>query len=103
MRPGWRKPTRITVDSATGLRLSWYVYRGAGSVTFSPEQTKVWEDTRVHANSPWANYWYPPPVPPDGRFEVAVTFDEPGIYVLRCLASDGALGVDSDVTVTVTP
>ena len=103
VRPGWRKPTRITVDSATGLRLSWYVYRGAGSVTFSPEQTKVWEDTRVHANSPWANYWYPPPVPPDGRFEVAVTFDEPGIYVLRCLASDGALGVDSDVTVTVTP
>ena len=103
VRPGWRKPTRITVGSATGLRLSWYVYRGTGAVTFSPEQTKVWEDTRVHANSPWANYWYPPPVPEDGRFQTEVTFTEPGTYVLRCLASDGVLNVDSDVTVTVTP
>ncbi len=101
--PGWAKPRQITVNSATGLRLSWYVYRGEGAVTFDPEQTKVWEDTRVHANSPWAAYWYPPPVPPDGKFEVEVTFDEPGTYVLRCLASDGALGVDADVTVTVTP
>ena len=100
---GWMKPRQITVGSATGLRLSWYVYRGAGPVTFVPEQIKVWEDTRVHANSPWANYWYPPPLPPDGVFETEVRFDEPGTYVLRCLASDGALGVDSDVTVTVTP
>jgi len=100
---GWRKPTQITVDSATGLRLSWYVYRGAGHVRFTPDQAKVWEDTRVHANSPWANYWYPPPVPPDGRFESEVTFDEPGTYVLRALASDGALHVHSDITVTVTP
>ncbi|MEO2198848.1 MAG: hypothetical protein ABGY72_22565 [bacterium] len=98
---GWMKPRQITVGSATGLRLSWYVYRGSGLVTFAPEQTKVWEDTRVHANSPWANYWYPPPLPEDGVFETEVTFDEPGTYVLRCLASDGALGVDSDVTVTV--
>jgi hypothetical protein len=101
--PGWMKPRQITVGSATGLRLSWYVYRGAGPVEFVPEQIKVWEDTRVHANSPWANYWYPPPLPEDGVFETEVTFDEPGTYVLRCLASDGALGVDSDVTVTVTP
>jgi hypothetical protein len=101
--PGWMKPRQITVGSATGLRLSWYVYRGAGTVTFDPEQAKVWEDTRVHANSPWANYWYPPPVPEDGKFEAHVTFDEPGTYTLRCLASDGALQVDSDVTVTVTP
>jgi hypothetical protein len=99
---GWMKPRQITVGSATGLRLSWYVYRGAGPVTFAPEQIKVWEDTRVHANSPWANYWYPPPLPEDGVFETEVTFDEPGTYVLRCLASDGALGVDFDVTVTVT-
>jgi hypothetical protein len=100
---GWLKPRQITVGSATGLRVSWYVYRGAGTVMFDPEQSKVWEDTRVHANSPWANYWFPPPVPPDGKFEVTVTFKEPGTYVLRCLASDGALDVGSDVTVTVTP
>ena len=100
---GWMKPRQITVGSATGLRVSWYVYRGEGAVTFSPEQIKVWEDTRVHANSPWANYWYPPPLPDDDTWDVEVTFDEPGTYVLRCLASDGALGVDGDVTVTVTP
>lgn len=100
---GWMKPRQITVGSATGLRVSWYVYRGEGEVTFEPEQIKVWEDTRVHANSPWANYWYPPELPEDDTWEVEVTFDEPGTYVLRCLASDGALGVDGDVTVTVVP
>ena len=99
---GWTKPRQITVDSATGLRLSWYVYRGTGSPTFEPEQAKTWEDTRVHANSPWAVYWSPPPIPEDGRYVTEVTFHEPGTYVLRCLASDGALGVDVDVTVTVT-
>ena len=93
----------VTVGSATGLRLSWYVYRGAGKVTFDPLQTKVWEDTRTGANSPWAPLWQVPPVPPDGKWVVRVTFDEPGEYVLRCLASDGAVSADSDVTVTVTP
>ena len=99
---GWTKPRQITVGSATGLRLSWYLYRGSGSPTFEPEQAKTWEDTRIHANSPWAVYWSPPPIPEDGRYVTEVTFHEPGTYVLRCLASDGALGVDADVTVTVT-
>ncbi len=102
-RPGWSPPRQITVGSARGLRLSWYVYRGAGTVSFSPLQTKVWEDTRAGANSPWANGWVPPPVPPDGKWVVEATFEEPGTYVLRCLASDGALGTDEDVTVTVSP
>jgi hypothetical protein len=101
--PEWTPPWRITVGSATGLRLSWYVYRGAGSVSFDPLQTKVWEDTRDGANSPWANRWVTPPVPPGGRYETWVTFDEPGTYVLRCLASDGALGTTEDRTVTVAP
>jgi hypothetical protein len=37
-----------------GLHLSWFMYRGPGKVTFTPEQIKVWEDTRTGANSPWA-------------------------------------------------
>ena len=45
-RPEWRPPRQITVGSTVGLRLSWYVYRGAGTVTFHPLQAKVWEDTR---------------------------------------------------------
>jgi hypothetical protein len=101
MNPAWRPPAQITVGSATGLRLSWYVYRGAGKVTFSPEQIKVWEDTRSGANSPWAPRWLPPPVPQDNKWVTEVIFDRPGTYVLRCLASDGAIAADRDVTVTV--
>ncbi len=101
--PEWTPPWRITVGSATGLRLSWYVYRGSGQVRFDPLQAKVWEDTRDGANSPWANRWKTPPVPPGGYYEVRVTFDEPGTYVLRCLASDGALGTFVDRTISVTP
>ncbi len=99
--PLWRRPGQGTVGSARGLRLSWYVYRGAGKVTFDPEQAKVWEDSRAHANSPWANFWVTPPLPEDDTWRVEVTFHEPGTYVLRCLASDGAVAADSDVTVTV--
>jgi hypothetical protein len=96
-------PTRITVGKVTGLHLSWFVYRGAGEVIFSPEQIKPWEDTRAGANSPWAPLWRPPDMPADGRISVQATFAEPGTYVLRSLADDGALlGWDS-VTVNVTP
>ena len=41
-------------NSATGLRLSWFRYRGPGPVTFDPPQTKVWEDRRDGGNSPWS-------------------------------------------------
>ena len=101
--PEWTPPWRITVGSATGLRLSWYVYRGSASASFDPLQTKVWEDTRDGANSPWANRWVAPEIPPDGRYEVRVTFDRPRTYVLRCLASDGAVGTTADRTITVSP
>jgi hypothetical protein len=94
--------TRFTVDSATGLRLSWYVYRGAGNVVFDPVQAKVWEDTRDNANSPWSYGWRTPPVPTDGKWIVRATFSAPGTYVLRCQAHDGGLATTSDVTFTVT-
>ena len=93
--------TRFTVDSATGLRLSWFVYRGAGNVVFDPVQAKVWEDTRDNANSPWSYGWRTPPVPPDGMWVVRATFREPGTFVLRCLAHDGGLSTTDDVTVVV--
>ena len=95
-------PTRITVGKNVGLHLSWFVYRGTGKVTFSPDQVKPWEDTRAGANSPWAPVWVPPTLPADGRIPVKVTFDEPGTYVIRALADDGALTGGENVTVTVT-
>ena len=94
-------PSRITVGKNLGLHLAWFVYRGAGKVTFDPVQVKTWEDTRTGANSPWAPIWAPPPVPADGKYTVSATFAEPGTYVLRARADDGALTSDEEVTVTV--
>ncbi len=98
-----RPPRQITVGSATGLWVSCLKYRGPGAVTFSPDQVKAWEDTRAGANSQWAPHWFPPAVPTDGKWEVQATFAEPGDYVLRWHASDGALTTDQDIKVKVTP
>jgi hypothetical protein len=96
-------PTQVTVGSATGLWVACYLYRGPGKVKFSPDQPKTWEDTRAGANSQWAPLWQPPTPPTDGNWKVQVSFDEPGTYILRWHASDGALWQDEDITVTVTP
>lgn len=95
-------PARVTVGKNVGLHLGWHVYRGSGKVTFTPEQPKVWEDTRAGANSPWAPLWSADPMPADGKISVQATFSEPGTYILRGLADDGALFGHDDVTVTVT-
>jgi hypothetical protein len=87
-----------------GLRFAWIVYRGdASKVTFYPEQLKMWQDTRVYANSPWSFPYLIPPVPEDGRWETAVSFDEPGTYVLRAMAGDSALTTSRNLMITVTP
>ena len=96
-------PARVTVGKNVGLHVTWYVYRGPGKVTFSPDQIMAWEDTRTGANSPWAPIWEPPPLPADGKVSVQVTFAAPGIYILRSHADDGALTADGQVTITVTP
>ena len=70
-------------------------------MTFTPEQIKVWEDTRTGANSPWAPVWAAPDLPADGTVPVQATFSEPGTYVLRSLADDGALTGYDEVTVVV--
>jgi hypothetical protein len=98
----YRPPSSIVASSGPGLRLSWIVYRGkAATVTFSPDQMKTWTDTRAYANSPWSPPFTIPEPPPDGRYVVQATFGEPGVYVLRAIASDGSLFTSADVTVTV--
>lgn len=94
-------PSRNTVGKNVGLHLSWFVYRGPGSVSFSPEQAMVWEDTRTGANSPWAPVWVAPEMPADGKVTVQATFAEPGTYTLRGLADDGALLGSDDLIVTI--
>lgn len=98
-----RPPSRITVAKVNGLHLSWFTYRGQGEVTFDPFQVKVWEDSRTGGNSPWSPLWTAPPVPEDKRWEVGVTFDRPGTYVLRGRADDGGLFGDTQVRFIVAP
>jgi hypothetical protein len=95
------RAARGTPNSATGLRLSWFVYRGTGHVSFDPPQIEVWEDYRDGTNSPWSTGWRTPPAPPQGKWVSQVTFSEPGTYVLRCLAHDGGLMTSEDVTFVV--
>ena len=97
-----RPPIKVTVDKVNGLFLSWNVYRGEGPVSFDPPMPKPWEDTRTSANSPWGALWVPPPIPEDGVYDVDVTFEEPGTYVLWGRADDGGLYHDGYVTVNVT-
>ena len=59
------------------------------------------EDTRAGANSPWAPLWSAPALPKDGKVPVDVTFGEPGTYVLRCRADDGALVADQELTIVI--
>ena len=94
--------SHFTPNSATGLRLSWFKYRGAGEVVVDPQQTKVWEDRRDGADSPWAVGWNTPPVPAGNRWTARATFGEPGTYVIRTLAHNGGLIDYDDGTVTVT-
>ena len=94
-------PRQATVGKRVGLHLSWFVYRGAGKVSFEPAQIKAWEDTRTGAYSPWAPLFTVPPLPKDGKWVARAIFDEPGTYVLRARADDGALTTDEDVTVVV--
>jgi autonomous glycyl radical cofactor GrcA len=99
----YRPPSSVVPASGPGLRLSWIVYRGnAATVTFSPDQMKTWTDTRAYANSPWSPPYLIPEPPPDGKWVVHATFQEPGTYVLRAIASDGALFTNENVTVSVT-
>jgi autonomous glycyl radical cofactor GrcA len=99
----YRPPSSIVPSSGPGLRLSWIVYRGkAGAVTFTPDQMKTWTDTRAYANSPWSPPFAIPLPPADGTWTAQASFAESGTYVLRAVASDGAIFTYENVTVTVT-
>ena len=100
----YRPPSSVVASSGPGLQLSWIVYRGpARSVTFSPVQMKTWTDTRMYGNSPWSPPWIIPEPPPDGRWCAQATFQEPGEYLLRAVASDGSMFSYENLAITVNP
>ena len=89
-------------QSATGLRLSFFVYRGPGvAVTFDPPQAEVWENTHDGGRSPWSAGFKTPPVPEGNRWQARAAFTQPGTYVVRALAHDGGLWASEDITVVV--
>ncbi len=98
-----RAPVRVTVAKTNALHMTWFPYRGGGSVEFAPPQVKPWEDTRPFQNSPWSPMWVAPEEPDDGRWVATATFLEPGDYVLRGRADDGGLYADVEVRVRVQP
>ena len=99
----YRPPSSVVVSSGPGLRLSWIVYRGrAQDVTFDPIQMKTWTDSRVYGNSPWSPPYLIPEPPPGNRWLAEATFDEPGEYLLRVVASDGSMFSYENLTVVVT-
>ena len=100
--PRGRPGTPRSRSNALGLRVAWFVYRGDGAnVTFTPPQFKIHPDYRDNSSSPWSPGWEAPELPADGRFPVTVTFDDPGSYVVRVMATDGGLTDHEDVSVTV--
>ena len=64
---------------------------------------KTYTDTRVYANSAWSPPFFIPEPPEDNIWNATVTFDRPGEYVLRGIASDGSIFTYQNVNVTVTP
>jgi hypothetical protein len=71
---------QIIQPSRTGLAVTWTHWRGPGQVTFEPMTIAV----------------------KDGKASTRATFSQPGTYVVRAYADDGAWFEPADVTVTVT-
>jgi hypothetical protein len=66
-----------------GLSVSWMVWRGPAAVTFSPQATAAVKE---------------------GQAAVTALFTQPGTYVIRASASDGARSSDiKEITVTIAP
>ena len=100
----YRPPVAVVASAGPGLHMAWTVYRGkAASVALSPDQMKMWMDTRAYGHSMWSPPYTIPEPPADGRWTATAVFSEPGTYVLRAIATDGALFTHENVTVTVTP
>jgi hypothetical protein len=115
VRPSVAGGDGASVSTDSGLRLGWFVYRGAGKVTFNPAQirpdARVQPPRRIQADAGAAavgrrrmrpSVRAPVPIV-DRALPVTVVFGEPGTYVLRAMAHDGGLDATDDVTVTVLP
>jgi hypothetical protein len=85
---------RFARFNAIGLRVAWIQWRGPGNVTFDP-----WYMEGIDDHMPG---FVVPELPPDGRVSTTARFSEPGTYVVRAMADDGALFTPADIKVEVT-
>jgi hypothetical protein len=72
---------QIVQPSRDGLSVTWTQWRGPGRLTFNPPRMLV----------------------KDGKASTAVTFSDPGTYVVRAYADDGVVFEPADFTITVGP
>ena len=70
---------QIVQPSREGLAVTWTQWRGPGRLSFAPARMVV----------------------KDGQASTAVTFSEPGTYVIRAYADDGVVFEPADITVVV--
>jgi len=82
--PDARRAAEARNRRPPGVGVQWIQYRGPGAVNFEPDQ-----QTPVYGKPVTAT--------------TKVAFTVPGTYVLRAIASDGALFATHDVTVIVKP
>lgn len=85
--PGKAQTNTAGGRARSGVSVTWFEYRGPAKVAFDPAEP-------VHVGTPGE--------PVDGKAQVTAHFSEPGTYVLRATADDGALSTTGDVTITVT-
>jgi hypothetical protein len=78
-RPGAQSNT--VSNRPRGLNVTWLEYKGPAKITFEPAGMIMVAD---------------------GKAVTTARFAEPGTYVLRATANDGALSTVTDVTITVT-
>jgi hypothetical protein len=80
--PADQNIVKVRTAFETGLAVTWRHYRGAGSVTFTPQAVAVRAD---------------------GKATTQMRFSAPGTYVIKAVADDSSFTADADLTVVVEP
>jgi len=81
--------TNTVTARQLGLSVSWYEYRGPAKVVFEPREP-------IRVGTPGEHTT-------DAKALATAQFSEPGTYVLRATANDGALSTGAEVTIIVRP
>ena len=87
VEPG-KAQTNAATTRRSGLSVTWYEYRGPAKVIFDSADP-------IRVGTPGESVT-------NGKAVTTAHFSQPGTYVLRATANDGALSTSSEVTITIT-